>query len=193
MALSRDDCWEQWMAVDVWAVWKSDRLCNFRRDWLLCWRRLFKQTVCRHNPNQFTRKPEAMQVHRSALTFPAPTGPMTVRSWCDFTVTEMFCSDGASKLFDKRKTPGRFSTFTSFASVRNVTLRSQHSPYPSSRSASPSQCSFPSFPPAAAPSVCSPRLTGGGNSARGLINTHAVTLWSMKTKPTQLVVCVCNA
>lgn len=32
-------------------------------------------------------------------TFPAPTGPITVRSWCDLMVKEMFCRDGASKLW----------------------------------------------------------------------------------------------
>lgn len=102
---------------------KSDSLRNVRRDWLFCWRRLFKQTVCRHNPNHFTREPEAMQVQRSALTFPAPTGPMTVRSWCDFTVTEMFCRDGASKLFDKRKTPERFRIFTILCTTEIISLQ----------------------------------------------------------------------
>lgn len=104
----------------MWTCEQSKKWqCMELQAWLVVLLAPFIQADCLlSSPKSFTCKPEGMQVHRSALTFPAPTGPMTVRSWCDFTVTEMFCRDGASKLCSKPKTPEHFSIFTSLCTTQ---------------------------------------------------------------------------
>lgn len=169
---------------------KSDSVWNFRRDWLFCWRRLFKQTVCCHHPNHSPVNLKVCKFIEVHWPFQPPPGQWL--SGAGVTSLWQRCSAGMerpnSAANQKHQSISAYSH--PYVPLRNITLTSQHSPYPSSRSASPSRCSFPSFPPAAGPSFYSPRLTGGGNSARGLINTHTVTLWSMKTNPTQWVVCI---